>query len=79
MGLLDDLTDPQKLRGQTRIQCTVCLLLKALDPKESEKLAVVIDDPTVTKSAIARILQDNGYKIGADAITRHARRQCSRN
>jgi hypothetical protein len=79
MGLLDDLTDPTKLRGQVRIQCTVCLLLKALDPKESEKLTAVIDDKTVTKAAVARILQDNGYRIGADAITRHARRECSRN
>jgi hypothetical protein len=79
MGLLDDLTDPVKLRGQIRVQCSVCLLLKALDPKEAEKLASVIEDGNVKKAAVARILQDNGYKIGADAITRHARRECSRN
>jgi hypothetical protein len=79
MGLLDDLTDPVKLRGQIRVQCSVCLLLKALDFKEAEKLASVIEDGNVKKAAVARILQDNGYKIGADAITRHARRECSRN
>ena len=79
MGLFDDLSNPDKLQEQTRMKCTVCVLLKALDPKESEKLASVIDDPTVTKAAVARILQDNGYKITGGTLTRHARRECSRN
>jgi hypothetical protein len=77
MGLLDDLTDPEKLHGQVQARCTVCILLKALDPKESQKLNEVMNNPNVTKVAVARILKDNGYKIAPNTITRHTRRECS--
>lgn len=78
MSLFDDLNNPEKLASKPGMKCTVCMLLKALDEKESTKLAQVIDDPSVTKSALARVLQDNGYKITSGTITRHARKECSR-
>lgn len=79
MALFDDLSNPEKLSEKPRMKCTVCVLLKALDKKEADKLIEVIDDPSVTKAAVARILQDNGYKITGGTLTRHARRECSRN
>lgn len=79
MGLFDDLTNPEKLQGRPRMKCGVCVLLEALEPKEAEKLTEVMNDPMITKTAVARILQDNGHKIAAGTITRHARRECLRN
>lgn len=78
MGLLDDLNDREKLTALKPAKCTVCMLLKALDQKESAKLAEVIDDPSVAKTSLARVLQDNGYKVTSGTISRHARKECLR-
>lgn len=73
--LLDDLNNPDKFAAD-KMPCSMCQILTKLTAEERTKLLQLLDDESVSKAALARILTSNGYKISGGTITRHTRREC---
>jgi hypothetical protein len=76
LSLIEDLTNPEEYRAQHGARCSVCALLETLPADEAQVLFIKMNDPNVTKSAIARILARNGHAIRTGTLTRHARGEC---
>jgi hypothetical protein len=76
MSLLSDLENKELLRTKTANKCSVCTLLEVLDPKEAAALQAVLNDPTVPKAAVARVLNANGHDVKSGTLTRHTRQEC---
>jgi hypothetical protein len=76
MSLLSDLQNKDLLRNRASSKCTVCTLLETIDSKEATALVAVLNDPTISKAAIARVLMANGHDVKSGTLTRHTRREC---
>lgn len=76
MGLLDDLKNLDQFGTSAGPRCTVCGLLKRLDPKEADALTTVLADENVSFAALARALQSNGYRIASGTLSRHKKGEC---
>lgn len=75
MGLMDDLTDPDKLGRKYGDRCTVCALIDTLEPQEAAALTATLAQRKIPAASIARILNDNGHDIKGYTVNRH-RNQC---
>lgn len=73
--LLDDLNNAQNFTAE-KMPCSMCQILAKLTEAERTKLLELLDDASVSKAALARILTSNGYKISGGTITRHTRKEC---
>ena len=78
MSLFDDLKNEELLKSPPASVCSVCTLITELPEAESKQLVKVLADPTVSKSAVARILTNNGHRIAPGTITRHTRGECAK-
>jgi ABC-type Fe3+ transport system substrate-binding protein len=78
MSLFDDLKNEELLKPLPASACSVCSLIQDLPEPEAKQLVKVLADPTVSKSAVARVLTNNGHKIAPGTITRHARGECAK-
>ncbi|MEU0857404.1 hypothetical protein ABZ352_18470 [Streptomyces griseofuscus] len=74
-GLIAALTKladaPPTARGP---QCTVGVILAALDPATAAKVREVLDTPAVSATQIADALTASGHPVQAPAVARHRRR-----
>jgi len=43
-------------------------------PDDADELSVVIDNPNIPASSVARVICENGFEISADTIKRHRKR-----
>jgi len=77
MGLLDDLNDVNKIRNSVESRCATCKALKSVTPVEAEKLAERIDDMTITRSNLSKVLAENGHQVSVGSLYRHQRGECS--
>lgn len=57
--------------------CTVCRLLDTLPPVEAGALRKLLSDPLWRYSDLSDALAEEGHKIKAFTLARHARGQCS--
>lgn len=76
--LFDDLNNPDLLKAKPSLECSVCALRHQISKEEWAQLNKVIADPTVSKSAVARILTNNGHKVSPGTMTRHTRGECAK-
>lgn len=76
MSLLDDLQNSPELKLKKSLECMTCALIRDLPIAESTQLQKLLGDASVSKSALARILVANGYRITAATMTRHIRGEC---
>ena len=74
MGLKDALEANKSVAKGPR--CSLCILIKRMDPKESQVLLEALADDTFTHAAIARALQAEGHHITANTVQRHRTRGC---
>lgn len=73
MGLLDDIrAEPRRVSRR----CGVAMIKDGMDKKSRADLDEAMDDPLITSATIARVLERNGHKITASAISRHKRGDC---
>ena len=57
-------------------RCAIAGMLKDAEGQAQEILEL-LNDPTVSSSALGRLLRANGYDIGNHSLTRHRRRECT--
>lgn len=76
MGLLDDLRNAELFERPGGPDCTVCTVLRELDPEISAALREKLLQPNVTNAALSRVLVANGHNIKPDTIGRHRRNEC---
>jgi hypothetical protein len=76
LALLDDLQDPDLLTVKVGGTCMVCKFISGLSAAEADAFKDLMNDRTIAKTAIARILLKNGHRIPASALNRHARQEC---
>jgi len=77
MGLLEDLGNESNFPTVARAWCTVCSLLKQLQPKESQALQTRLDNKNISHMSISLVLKNNGYSISDSTVGRHRRGRCS--
>lgn len=58
-------------------RCTVSVILGALDAKDRDVLEAALADPDIQSSQIAKVLTDNGHKIGDGTVSKHRRQGCA--
>lgn len=76
MGLLEDFQDPEMLAVKVGGTCMVCKFIAGLTEVEAATFQDLMNDRTIAKTAISRILVKNGHRIPASALNRHARMEC---
>lgn len=76
MALIDDLLNKELLSARPSMTCSVCILLNTLPQPEAEALSNALADPSVSKSAVARVLTANGHNIAPGTLHRHQRQEC---
>ena len=57
-------------------RCTVCSLIGTLPEDEAKALKEALVDPSFSNAGLARILKEEGYRIGDSTIGRHRRQEC---
>lgn len=75
MGLMDEIQQEQY--AQRAPKCTVGKALLECDQEERADLIAALDDERYTGAAISRALTKLGYKVKAEALTRHRRGVCA--
>jgi FixJ family two-component response regulator len=73
MGLLDDLTPPNKYR----VQCHYSRLYNKLEPSDQQILDGIIEDVTWSNTGLAKALNAKGLEISHQSIARHRRKDCT--
>jgi len=74
MGLMDEFKAEKKRAGT---YCRVALVRQTLSIDDLVDLDDAMKDPTITASAIERVLKRKGIELTAATITRHRRRECA--
>jgi hypothetical protein len=72
MSLLDDLEAETRAKGP---DCGVGKTLERMKPTERSEFEAALVSPYAS-TALARVLERNGYHLKPDAIQRHRRREC---
>lgn len=57
--------------------CGVRLVLEQLSPEDADDLRAAIANDGITLSVIGKVLREQGYKVGDDALRRHKRQVCA--
>lgn len=73
MGLRDDILAESRSPGA---RCRVEVILADMEAFDREQLLEVINDPSVSSSAISRYLKKTGTEIAEGSISRHRRGGC---
>jgi hypothetical protein len=76
MALIQDLLNQELLQTRPSVTCFICTLLESLPEDESAALTHALADPTITGSAIARVLTANNHKVAPGTVQRHRRQEC---
>lgn len=71
MGLFEDLNNQDNFSEPVRMKCKLCELLKELELKERDALALRLADPKIGHTAIADVLVRNGFNVSRSAVSRH--------
>lgn len=75
MSLFDEFKAESKPR---QYKCIVNSIFESLDENESADLQAALDDPSITNSAIARVLAARGFPVTPEGkqIARHRKGDC---
>lgn len=74
MGLLDDIEGAHTVKGP---RCTVGTTLDKLEGKDRTDLLTALARPDIQGTVIAKVLQDRGFIVRPEAVSRHRRRLCN--
>lgn len=74
MSFLEEVRAASVIQGPT---CTLALLMDDLPDDLREQVRAALDDPTINGEAIARALQNRGYKMRGSTVQRHRRKACA--
>ena len=74
MGLLDEFRNEPTRTGTL---CRVHQIREQLGTQDLCDLDDAMKDLTITAAAIERVLGRKGFKLSANSITRHRRRECA--
>lgn len=71
------LTEVAALNVPRRERCSIAVLLETFDADDARDLRLLLADPDVPATLIARALSNRGHKVQGQTVRRHRKRDCS--